>query len=246
MLNFFGSLFHKTIISFTGLAVLLGLVSATPQVTPTTLPSSTPQIAVQQASSTASSEAIATPAPLIKKISTAPSVSSVATPPSQPQTVVVQQPPVVTVPPLTVVCNNKIFCNNACYSACPTGQILACPATGNAYCQVNPNYIAPYTPPNVVAPAPSTNNVAVNNSVQDIEELQTEYAQDLGRIGNTPGLGLSAAQSEENALSELYNAILPAAQAGAPCFSPDLLTLAGGEQGNEALLKARLCSISAE
>jgi hypothetical protein len=61
MLNFFGSLFHKTIVSFVGLAAILGLVSGAPQNATTTPTSSIPQIAAQPASSTSLSETIATP-----------------------------------------------------------------------------------------------------------------------------------------------------------------------------------------
>jgi peptidoglycan hydrolase-like protein with peptidoglycan-binding domain len=140
--------------------------------------------------------------------------------------------------------NGYQVCSNDSSNATWNGTYLS---NGSYDCVCDSGYVVNSNQTGCVAQSQvSINTDAPSNSVQDVEELQTEYAQDLGRIGNTPGLGLSAAQSEENALNELYNAILPAAQAGAPCFSPDLLTLAGGAQGNDALLKARLCSISAE
>lgn len=86
------------------------------------------------------------------------------------------------------------------------------------------------------------NNDMTSNATQDIEELQDQYAQDLGIIQNTPG-GLSEEQGEENALNQLYNLELQAARLGAPCFSPNL-TLAGGEQGAEALQGAMDCAAS--
>ncbi len=99
MFNFFGSLLHKTIVSFVGLAALFGLVSATPQTIPIIPATSNSQIAVQTTSSTSSSGTIATTRP-IEKISVAPPINSVAAPSKQPQAIIVsQKQAVVSVPP---------------------------------------------------------------------------------------------------------------------------------------------------
>ncbi len=99
MVNFFGSLFHKAIISFVGLVSLIGFISAAPQNVTTTPISQTSQIAVQQANSTSSPEA--TTSPSTQKTSTALTAGSATTPtgPSEPITTPHQQIVVSPLPP---------------------------------------------------------------------------------------------------------------------------------------------------
>jgi hypothetical protein len=229
MFNFFGSLLHKTIVSFVGLAALFGLISATPQNTTVIPTTSTPQIAVQQTSSTASSDVIVTPPP-IKKISVAPSVSSVATPPSQPQTAIVpQRQPVVSTPP-----PNTTLCNGTYYQNCSTGQNFVCPAIGGGYCQTSQQQtndeaeqeaalqqqeanaqVAQQQAQATAAQQQKTNQMNALTSAyntqydalqQQIINIKNQYYADLGSIGNTPGGSIQSAAGQAQNLADKDNA----------------------------------------
>jgi hypothetical protein len=252
MFNFFGSLFHKTIVLFVGLAASIGLVSATPQTT--TIPtSSTPQIAVQQTSSTSSSSEVITtsplptstiyipPSPPIKKSSVIPPANPVAIPQTQSQ---ITASPAPQITPQSSTTGTR-YCDSYSGSTCISWGYSATPPPTLSSQFPNTYGTNQYAPPNAVSPAPSGNNNTASNSSQNIEELQKQYTQDIGIIQNTPGIGLSVQQGEENTLNQLYNAELQAAELNAPCFSPNL-TLAGGEQGEEALENAMECADSVQ
>lgn len=127
-----------------------------------------------------------------------------------------------------------------------------CVSYSGGNCVLWKNSSIPIPPLTISTPAtslanPSTAATSISsggNSAQDIEELQNQYAQELGIIHNSPG-GLSVQQGEESDLNELYNVELQAAQLDAPCFSANL-TLAGGEQGLAALQNASNCVASVQ
>ena len=129
MPNFFGSIFHHTVVFFVGLASLMGLVAAVPRVATTTLTSSTSQISVQQINLASASKTKAITLPTSKKSTTSSIDSNVALQELS-QKAVPQQPVVNTPPP------DETICNGVYYQNCSAGYNFVCPTTGGAYCKI--------------------------------------------------------------------------------------------------------------
>jgi hypothetical protein len=185
MFNFFGSLFHKTIISFVSFAALMGLISTPPQTITATPTSSVVQVVTQAARSSSSAANVilvsSTPSSLpIKKSSVVvPPACSVVAPQSQPQTPVAPQQPIVnTQPPNTTLCNGTYYNNS-----CPSGENLVCPSSGSAYCQLSQQQ-------------QQANNEAAQAAALQQQEANAQAAQQAAQQQKT---------NQINALTSAYN-----------------------------------------
>lgn len=123
MFNFFGSLFHKTIVLFVGLVASIGMVSA-----PT---SSISQIAIQQASSTTtSSETITTPPSSTPQnesanLPVAPSIPSPIVQEVKPKPAAASSPVIVSINPNITIqgFNNIVVVNGTGFQSGATTQV---------------------------------------------------------------------------------------------------------------------------